>query len=301
MPKDVYENLMFQYYLVLNNAWKEEIKDAARDAIKYLSDLPVHQKINDRFVEDLAVVINQNLGNDFAAAVAKPTKVFLEKSLKYGLADVLYELPSSGGSPFRTEISIGLYGAKEAKLVSQIQQQHLFWIGQHFNTDIRNKFTKTLTDYVQSGMSKGQLADKLMEQFRDLNKSQVYWQGMAEHTSLRVRQFGRLEGYRKAGAKYYKLRNPMDQKTSDICRALVSENKLYPLDQAIEVRDKLLSISPEIIGLERAREHIKALAPWVDEKNIIYDEEGNPTGVSGAHTPFPPFHWKCRTETRIVL
>ena len=43
--------------------------------------------------------------------------------------------------------------------------------------------------------------------------------------------------------------------------------------------------------LDDAREYIKALAPWIKDDQIEYDSEMNPVGVSGAHTPFPPFHW----------
>ena len=42
------------------------------------------------------------------------------------------------------------------------------------------------------------------DQFNDLaNRSSNYWQGLAEHTALRIREFGRLQGYKKA-----KARNP---------------------------------------------------------------------------------------------
>jgi len=49
-----------------------------------------------------------------------------------------------------------------------------------------------------------------------------------------------------------------------------------------------------------AREYIKALAPWIKDDQIEYDSEMNPVSVSGAHTPFPPFHWKCRTGTSLI-
>jgi hypothetical protein len=81
----------------------------------------------------------------------------------------------------------------------------------------------------------------------------------------------------------------------------VSEGKLYPLEDALKVRDNLNNIDPSKEGLDEAREQIKALAPWVKESQIERDKDGNPIGVSGAHTPFPPFHWKCRTKTEIVL
>jgi hypothetical protein len=45
------------------------------------------------------------------------------------------------------------------------------------------------------------LADTLKDQFNDLaNRSFHYWQGLAEHTALRIREFGRLQGYKKAKA-----------------------------------------------------------------------------------------------------
>ena len=41
-----YDKLMLEYYRVLHNAWKTEIRDATRLAIKMLSDMPRAEKIN---------------------------------------------------------------------------------------------------------------------------------------------------------------------------------------------------------------------------------------------------------------
>jgi len=108
-----------------------------------------------------------------------------------------------------------------------------------------------------------------------------------------------LQGYRKAKAKYYKLVVILDDRTSDICRALAAQDKVYPLNDALEVMDKLMTLDTKSISLDDAREYIKALTPWIKDDQIEYDSEMNPVGVSGAHTPFPPFHWKCRTTTQI--
>lgn len=288
-----FDKLMYSYYKVLMNAWKSQLKVSARLAIQMLSDMPRAERLDDRKLNSLLDVIRVELGEDLAAAVNQDTKAFIERSLLLGLKDVK-------ASP-KASISIGLYGVEDAKLVRTIQQQNLFWIGNHFGTDIQSDFKKVMTQAIQEGFTKEMLANKLEQTFADLgDKGKYYWQGLAEHTALRIREFGRLSGYEKAGAKYYRLVNPMDDRTSDICRALVSQNKLYPLATALEVRDNLLSIDMNKEGLEGARELISAIAPWVKEKNIERDADGNPTGVSGAHTPFPPFHWKCRTETEIV-
>ncbi len=291
---DYYDRLMLQYYRVLNNAWQREIREAATFAIQALSDLPRSERVNKRTIDALMTVINQNLGDDFMMAVAAETKAYVERSLRLGIQDVRTDP--------KVKISIGLWGIEDQRLVSQIQKQNLFWIGQHWGSDISHDFREALTTAMQDGYTKEQLAELLKQKFADLGpKSAHYWQGLAEHTALRIREFGRLSGYEKAGAKYYRLVNPMDERTSDICRALVSENKVYPLSVAVAVRDQLSAIDVNAEGLEDSRERIKAIAPWVKESQIEYDTQGNPTGVSGAHTPFPPFHWKCRTKTEIVL
>ena len=114
---------------------------------------------------------------------------------------------------------------------SIIQKQQLFWIGNHFDADIRQNFADTLSKAIEQGYTKEMLADTLKEQFGDIaDKSSHYWQGLAEHTALRIREFGRLQGYKKVKAKYYKLVVILDDRTSDICRALAAQDKIYPLN-----------------------------------------------------------------------
>ncbi len=142
-----------------------------------------------------------------------------------------------------------------------------------------------------------------MSTFRGANvagKSAAYWQDLAEHIALRVREFGRLQGYKKAKAQYYRLVVILDDRTSDICRALAAQNNVYPLNTALEAMDNLQSLNTRASSLDDARDYIKALAPWVKDDQVVYNDEDEPIGVSGAHTPFPPFHWRCRTTTEIV-
>lgn len=291
---DWFDRMMLEYYRVLNNAWQKEIREAARQVIQGLSDMPRSERVDKRKVEALLDVINQNLGQDFMMAVGAETKAFVERSLRLGLQDVRTEV--------KGRISIGLWGIEDQRLAAQIQNQNLFWIGNHFGSDISQDFRDTMTKAIGQGYTREMLAKALQEKFSDLGeKSKYYWQGLAEHTALRIREFGRLNGYEKAGAKYYRLTNPMDNRTSEICWALVSEGKIYPLEQALQVRDQLMAVDVNQGGLDEARDRIKALAPWVKESQIERDSDGNPVGVSGAHTPFPPFHWKCRTKTEIVI
>lgn len=285
---------MYDYYRILNNAWKKEIKDSARQAIQMLSDIPKHEKIKVNHINDIMEVINSNLGEDFASLVRQDTKAFLQRNIMLGIKDVQKQVPHN--------TSIGLYGIKEQKLETMITKQNLFWIGNKYGTDIETGFKETLKEAISSGFTKEMLADKLKSQFQHLGeKSTYYWQGLAEHTALRVREFGRLEGYRKAGAKGYRLVVILDDRTSEICRALAAQNKIYPLSDAIDTMEQLLSIDTQKHSLESVREMTKEIAPWISDKQVERNHHGNPTGISGNHTPFPPFHWKCRTTTEIVV
>ncbi len=283
---------MFEYYRVLNNSWKKEIKDSAKQAIQMLSDIPKSERLNKRHIDDIMQVINSNLSEDFSSLVRQDTKAFIQRNLMLGLNDVEKQVPHN--------TSIGLYGIKERKLETLITKQNLFWIGNKYGTDIETGFKQTLKEAVSSGYTREMLTDKLIEQFQHLGeKSQHYWQGLAEHTALRVREFGRLEGYNKAGAKGYRLVVILDGRTSEICRALAAQNKVYPLNEAIDTMQELMNIDTQKHSLESVREMTKEMAPWVSDKQIVRNSNGAPIGVSGNHTPFPPFHWKCRTTTEI--
>ena len=289
-----YDRLMFQYYQVMNNAWKDSVREASKQAIRMLIATKATQHITPAVLDELVSTVNVQLGEEFASEVRKQTKIFMEKSFKYGLNDAQKEVTSQFG--------IGLYGVTEQRTASIFAKQQNFWIGEHFNADLSSKFSETLYTAIDRGATMQQLTDQLQNQFRDLTKKgRPYWQGLAEHTSLRVREFGRLRGYEKAGARGYMLTNPMDDSTSDICWALVSKGEIYPLSDAVDIRDKLLDVEMKEGNLDKAREQIKSLAPCVSEKDVVYDDNEDPIGVSGAHTPFPPFHWKCRTESVIVM
>ncbi len=289
-----FDRIMLEYYRVLNNAWQREVRESAMQAIRALSDIPRHERLNRTHIDDVLAVIDSNLGEDFSSAVRAETKAYIQRCMLPGLNDAQKQVPHN--------TRIGLYGAREKRLETVITRQNLFWIGERYGTDISQKFRSTLTEAVASGYTKKMLQEKLAEQFKDLGaKSQHYWQGLAEHTALRIREFGRLEGYRKAGARYYRLVVVLDDRTSDICRALAAQNKVYPLSDALDVMEDLLAIDPKQHSLESARERTKELAPWVSDDMIERNASGKPTGVSGSHTPFPPFHWKCRTGTEVVI
>ena len=92
----------------MNNAWRREIKEAAYLAITLLHDARGDRARSDltaREINQIMEIINQNLGQDFAAAVTSQTKVYIDRALRLGLQDVRTEL--------RGQISIGLWNVRD--------------------------------------------------------------------------------------------------------------------------------------------------------------------------------------------
>lgn len=286
-----FDRLLREYYQVLINAWQESVREAAYTAIQMLVELPQHERQNEETVRKWMVVIEQHLGQDFAAAINEPTKAYMRKSYYLGLQDV---------QRMGAQISIGLYGYQHEQTIATVSVNNVFWI-KGAGEEVAQPIREILGKAFREGWTKRDLAAALQEEFADLEQSDHYWFGLAEHMLLRIREYGRLNGYKAAGATHYRLVNPMDFRTSEICWALVSANKIYELKPALEVMENLNNIDMTKVGLEEAREHIKALAPWVKDSQIIRDKNRNPIGVSGPHTPFPPFHWRCRTQTEMVF
>ncbi len=108
------DQLMLEYYRVLNNAWKTEIRDATRLAIQMLSDMPRAEKINKGSIDKLMSIINTQLGDDVAALVNEPTKRVINRCVRLGLRDTQVQAP--------TKTSIGLWGIEDQHLSSTIQK-----------------------------------------------------------------------------------------------------------------------------------------------------------------------------------
>ncbi len=273
---NAFDKAMYDYFRILNNSWKEQTKVSARQAIKMLSDLSAFERVKTSHIDDIMQVVTSNMGEEFSSLVRQPTKAFTTKTMRIGLSDTVKDV--------KANISIGLSGIRQQKLETMINKQNLFWIGNKFGADIQTGFKKRLLESVASGQSKEMLAKSLQEEFKGLSKkSTAYWQGMAEHTGLRVREFGRLEGYRKAGARGYRLLVILDERTSEICQALAAEDRVYPLDEAIDTMEELLAIDTDKADLEEVRDRTKKLAPWVSDKQIRYEND-KPVGVEGEHT-----------------
>jgi len=281
-----YDKLMKDYYLVLINSYSDAVKAAARQAIQLLADLPTTSKLSTGSLQALDLIIRQTMGSDFVAALDSPLKTFIEAT---------YRATSQEPEFNRYNVT---FTPLDAKNIIQIKQTQAFWIKNHYDSTVADALSNILTQYTQDKWSVQQLGDHLKEHFKDtVNGSKAYFKGLAEHTSLKIREFARIEKYKQLGAQWYQIVAVMDERTSDICRAL--NGKIFAVTDAVTSMDAQMKICEEN-DYETAKKHLKEIAPFIKDDQLEYDANGIPIGIKGHYSPFPPFHWRCRSRTIMV-
>lgn len=282
-----YDKLMNDYYDVLINAWDEKVKESARYAITELSKTGKDKRVDKTFLEGVDYMIRSKLGHEFAVLLDEPVKTFCDLSYKISSEEEQFKGMKISFSPV------------DQRNVDMIKNQQIFWLKNHYDSSVSKRMENVLSEAINNNHTNEELADNLQNEFKEVMKgSRPYFEGLAEHTGLRIREFGRLKNYEKIGATHYKIVAVMDERTSNICRAL--NGKIFPLQPALKTMDAMFKIQDNM-DFEDAKEHLKELAPFVREDQIEMDSQGKPVGVRGNHTPFPPFHWRCRTRTVVII
>jgi len=273
-----FDRLMHEYYMVGINTFDKQVKEAAKFAIRELTKLGNTQRADETFLRNLEQVINQKLGEDFAHEMYNKTRTF---------TDITYRLSTQEDQFKRHQTKVKL-NANDHRIIEMIKKQNVFWLQNYYSGDVSKRFQDLLVSSIENGWSNQTLAGEMKSHFSDLVKgSEAYFKGLAEHTGLRVREFSRLTAYKKCGVTHYQIHAVIDERTSEICLAL--DGKIFSIEPALNTMEEMLE-PPDYSNPEKAKERLKEIAPFADEKNIL----------TGEHVQFPPFHWRCRTRTVMV-
>jgi SPP1 gp7 family putative phage head morphogenesis protein len=246
--------------------------------------MPKNARLDESQVRAIERVIANNLGENFANSVYPETRKFTEIS---------YKLSAQENQFRNARIS---FGPIDVQNIETAKSNGVFWIKSHYDTAISDKLADIINTNISENNSSTQLANELKTEFSSISKqSDSYFQGLAEHTGLRVREFGRLHNYHRLGATHYQIVAVIDDRTSDICLAL--DGKIFPLEPALKSIDAMMRVQEETSDPDEAKERLKEIAPFIRDDQIEYNDAGIPYGISGEHVGFPPFHWRCRSRT----
>lgn len=176
-------------------------------------------------------------------------------------------------------------GMTEFEALNAISDQIFIAAGDFWDSQLQQSIKTELESYLGGGLTREEFGAKLKElvNTRLVSSNQdtlgdSYFKRLAHNTIVKTRTLGKFSQAKQLGALRYKLINPMDSRTSTICRELVARGTLYTMDEAQPVVDDILT--------SKTTADIKAKQPFWKSPNE-------------ARVPIPPLHWgDCRTTIR---
>jgi hypothetical protein len=260
---------------LLLQKWSAASRDAIVEAIRQLTQLS-----GEISKDDVALVIStleERLGQTLPAAI------------KNDVTDLTDRIYSTGKSEVVDQIGVKLsFGVVDRKTINSLSRQSVYWVGQYWNNQVSDEIKQTLADALEQGLSREEAAALLDEKFGPLvDKSMSYWEGFANQTVTRAREFGHTEAYVNGGIEYLEVRAVIDSRTTEIC--LRMHGRMIPVANAVKLRDAMINAKDP--------KDVMQIAPWVQGDEIKGKKSSKlPTGLA-----LPPYHFNCRTTTVAVF
>jgi len=181
--------------------------------------------------------------------------------------------------------------------IAGLSRSGLWWIGKaHGDALDTGKLLAEVEGMVRDGMGREDGARRLRAAFgTEFHRSDAYWRGLAATVATRSRSFGALSGMEATGATRYEYVNPLDERTSDVCREL--DGTTFTVKGAIELRDRLVGAVPATDP-----EAWKAIAPWPKVKDLSSSggDRLSPAELQAKGIAWPPLHFHCRSSIDVV-
>lgn len=192
----------------------------------------------------------------------------------------------------------------DASAIKQIKQSQVFWLKNHYDVD-------TLGAIRQAGLEElngktGLEASEYVKEFAEkafgvgaFSKfGSAYFQSVAVNAATTARVNSSILEMAKIGVTRYEIMNPMDERTSQICR--------YMNGKVLEVRDAVQMVSD--LSSATSPEDIKSIHPWLGDAafkaisatfNLVGNLITNSSAVRAAGLSLPPYHGACRSTVDI--
>ena len=180
--------------------------------------------------------------------------------------------------------------------IAGMHQSGLFWIGQHYGEAldmpaIKGVIQKTM---LEEGLGRAEAGRRLAELLGgQIKRSDTYWKGFAATVATRARSMGALSSMEACGAFRYEFVNPMDERTSDVCRRL--DGTLFTVKGALKLRAKVLDA--------QTPDEMKAVAPWPKESDLLTPSGDllKPSALQTKGIAWPPLHFHCRSTIEVRI
>jgi SPP1 gp7 family putative phage head morphogenesis protein len=117
-----------------------------------------------------------------------------------------------------------------------------------------------------------------------------YFEGIAANVSTNARVRGQIRSFSDIGITKYEIVNPMDSRTTPICRTM--NGKVFEVKEA----NKQIARTAEA----KTPADVKTAHPWLGaEKVKSIFSKGGTKGLAKAGLALPPYHFRCRSTVDV--
>jgi hypothetical protein len=247
----------------------------AKDTIPAILEI-LKNELSAKFAASVVPAFQQAIGFAFARGKDVTTQQFKKQTGKDPLAKV--------------DATFGmLFGLTEDHALTSLVDQGILSAGglwdEQLSDSLRDElatfFDTVGNDPMRGSMSRFDLVDKLkdlvngkLDLLGEASLPRTYFEALSSHFIVRSRNIGSLYRAKALGATSYRLRNPNDKRTSDICAGL-TKGQVFEFGAAEETVTSILTA--------RNISDLKSKVPFLKP------------GDKAPAGPVPPLHWKCRT------
>lgn len=273
-----YKKILRSLQTLLINTYDTQSQEALKEVINYLYSLDKNA-FSSSDINKIDSILKSRIGIDFKKLIESRADKIIQLFYLIGAEEITDVIDFE----FSFEVT-------DEEAIASLSEQFNFWIGNYYGEQIQTQIKDTLKGFFDSNKTIEEVAvefSKLFEKYT--NNGMEYFEGLAEHTSNRIRAIGQVTGMEKAGIEFYQILSIIDARTSEICRFM--DGKIFKLSRAIEYRDKILSL--------KNPKDIKEYSKWISPKELTEIQENKiadpdlPAGLT-----IPPFHWRCRSTIR---
>ena len=278
----------------LGNALASGFEGVARpifsDAIDGLVDQWTFETPKEQIAEDLAVQVGHHLsalGEEQAAAIQPRLEATLGAVYRLGKEEIT--------APIGIDAA---FDVPDAAALKGLENMGTVWITDGYGPQTSGAISSSLAtravEALKAGHARGELAELLKADLGGtFDRTDTYWRGLAGTVLTRSRSFGAIQALEESGVRRYEYVNPLDERTSDVCRAL--DGKTFEVRDAVKLRNRLLTTTDP--------EEWKAIAPWPKVSEIHGDDGAVLPSAELAKRGIlmPPLHFHCRSAIQLVF
>lgn len=194
--------------------------------------------------------------------------------------------------------------------VEALQRQQMLWVGDHYGADMSTAIRKGAQDVMEQGLGRNESASQMRTTMEGILKGTVsppgtfrgssdqYFELLSANAATSARAWGQIRSFDELGCTRYELVNPMDHRTSEICRHLNGKVMLVANAKS-QIASEAAAKNPT---------DIKRAHPWPSIKSVkaLSPKAGHvgaadSAALSAGGLSLPPFHARCRTTVDITM